>query len=61
MSLVLDSAMAPAGWYPDPAGTDQLRWWNGSAWTEHLEERRPEVQPAAGFTSHPTAALTRRF
>ena len=24
----------PAGWYPDPAGTGQLRYWNGDAWTE---------------------------
>ncbi len=29
----------PAGWYPDPAGTDQLRWWDGGAWTAHLAPR----------------------
>lgn len=26
----------PAGWYPDPAGSDQQRFWNGTAWTEQL-------------------------
>lgn len=26
----------PAGWYPDPVGVaPTLRYWNGSAWTEH--------------------------
>lgn len=22
------------GWYADPAGTDQLRWWDGTQWTD---------------------------
>ena len=29
-------AAAPADWYPDPAGRFELRYWNGSAWTEHV-------------------------
>ena len=29
-------AAAPAAWYPDPAGRFELRYWNGSAWTEHV-------------------------
>jgi hypothetical protein len=28
-------ALAPAGWYTDPAGGDGLRYWSGSFWTEH--------------------------
>ena len=26
----------PAGWYADPAGRYELRYWDGSAWTEHV-------------------------
>ena len=28
----------PAGWYDDPAGSDQLRWWDGQAWTAHTNQ-----------------------
>lgn len=26
----------PAGWYADPAGRFELRYWDGSQWTEHV-------------------------
>lgn len=44
----------PAGWYPDPAGTDGWRWWDGQRWTEHIytpapvQRRRPRTALAAG-------------
>jgi hypothetical protein len=25
----------PAGWYPDPSGRFELRYWDGNAWSEH--------------------------
>ncbi|MDQ2699597.1 MAG: DUF2510 domain-containing protein, partial [Actinomycetota bacterium] len=36
----------PAGWYDDGSGTGALRYWDGSAWTDH---RAPApTAPAAG-------------
>ena len=31
-------AQQPAGWYADPQGQARLRWWDGSAWTEHVAQ-----------------------
>jgi len=39
----------PANWYPDPSGRFELRYWNGTAWTEHVS--RGGVQ----YTDPPTA------
>ncbi|WP_101847487.1 GmrSD restriction endonuclease domain-containing protein [Zhihengliuella sp. ISTPL4] len=33
-----------AGWYPDPADSSQMRWWDGAAWTA---QTRSIPQPAA--------------
>jgi hypothetical protein len=30
------SAAAPAGWYADPSGRFELRYWDGGQWTEHV-------------------------
>ncbi|ANS29390.1 hypothetical protein R1CP_23610 [Rhodococcus opacus] len=32
----------PPGWYADPHGTPNTRWWDGTTWTEHLQ---PTIQP----------------
>lgn len=30
----------PAGWYPDPLGLPQLRWWDNHSWTEYTSDAR---------------------
>ncbi len=35
--------VAPAGWYRDPLGLPQLRWWNGFSWTNAI--RAGETAP----------------
>jgi hypothetical protein len=51
MSVATQTDLAPFGWYPDPANSGMLRWWNGRQWTDHLEYPRPEVNPAANYSS----------
>ena len=31
---------AAAGWFPDPAGRHQLRYWDGTSWTEHVRDQQ---------------------
>lgn len=28
--------LAPAGWYVDPSGRFDSRWWDGRAWDRHV-------------------------
>ncbi|MER3393942.1 MAG: DUF2510 domain-containing protein [Microcella pacifica] len=46
-----DYGRVPAGWYPDPLGLPQLRWWDNTAWTEHVSDARQPMVP----TEAPTA------
>ena len=41
-----------AGWYSDPNGGSDLRWWDGSAWTEHTSA--PVAEAAATSTASST-------
>jgi hypothetical protein len=52
----------PAGWYPDPLGLPQLRWWDAQAWTEHTSEARAPIvlQPATRVVYEDAALPSRR-
>src|SRR4051812_16316619 len=39
----------PAGWYADPAGRFELRYWDGTTWTEHVSRSGQQ------FTDPPVA------
>ncbi|MBW8482411.1 DUF2510 domain-containing protein [Actinomadura parmotrematis] len=37
--------MTQPGWYDDPHGGGELRWWDGSAWTGHTQARPQQQSP----------------
>jgi hypothetical protein len=43
------------GWYPDPAGSTQLRWWDGTGWTQHLQ---PSASASASTATAASAAAS---
>ena len=50
--VVAPAAVAPAvpaGWYADPAGRFELRYWDGTTWTEHVSRAGQQ------FTDPPVA------
>lgn len=50
----------PAGWYPNPEKPDQIRWWDGSHWTEHVQivptPRMPHADARPSQSNHPVSA-----
>lgn len=52
----------PAGWYPDTNRPGTLRYWDGTAWTEHTHQQTPAANPgyqtyAPGATQRPNNQL----
>lgn len=44
-----------ANWYPDPLGRHELRYWDGTQWTEHVSSHgRQAVDPPVGNSFVPT-------
>jgi hypothetical protein len=44
-----------AGWYPDPNGRHELRYWDGSAWTEHISDAGEAGSDPVGDTTQASA------
>jgi len=52
-------ASHPPGWYPDPFGRHESRWWDGGQWTEHVASHgRQAVDPPTGGGNVPTVQRT---
>ena len=49
--------MPEAGWLPDPSGGHELRYWSGTAWTEHVSDQgTTSVDPPLPGLPAPVAA-----
>lgn len=44
--------MTAAGWYADPSGDGRMRYWNGSAWTEHVHDPAAPATTPGGVDSN---------
>ncbi len=53
---------APAGWHPDPQGRHELRYWDGSKWTDHVSDAgvtaKDPVVPKKSLLARLEAAVT---
>ncbi len=51
----MTDAGSPANWHPDPYGRHELRYWDGSQWTEHVSSHgRQTIDPPVGASAVPT-------
>ncbi|MGL4340090.1 MAG: DUF2510 domain-containing protein [Rhodoglobus sp.] len=56
-----DNFGVAAGWYPDPLGLPQLRWWDSQAWTEHTSDARAPILLQTTTVQASDAADERQF
>lgn len=49
-----ETSKPPAGFYPDNSGA--MRWWDGNAWTEHIQGSQPPAAASAPPSAPASAA-----
>ena len=59
MSDAAEDVPTQRGWYADPAGLPQQRWWDGEQWTEHLHD--PERNAYGDDAARPQASVFNNF
>lgn len=45
------------GWYADPEGSDRLRWWDGTQWSDQLRPAPTGNQTTSDTPSEPAAQV----
>lgn len=53
------SMAPPPGWYGDSPSSTRLRWWNGSAWTDHYQAATDPVPVGEAPADDPARPMTR--
>ncbi|MFM8828482.1 MAG: DUF4190 domain-containing protein [Actinomycetota bacterium] len=43
----------PQEWLPDPSGRHELRWWDGTQWTEHVSDAGETSTDPEGMQGQP--------
>jgi hypothetical protein len=61
MSIADVDTTSSAGWYPDPAHSTYLRYWDGDSWTSKLESAGPATEPQYTYAPDGTAVRVHQY
>src|ERR1043165_4113627 len=53
----MSSSAPPPGWHPDPFGRHQVRYWDGSNWSEHVADNGVQATDAPVAGPGPTGPV----
>ena len=57
----LRQAVSNAGWYPDPADTSELRFWDGQNWTDWHVPVGENPEPRYGYAADGTVIRMHQY